>query len=827
MADIDLPAWTIRPNWKGGILERLSWLTDVLTSSYGVEQRRSLRLSPRRSFEVDFTCDGNERTYLDLWLHRFGAQSFMLPLWHDKATLSEAVAVGATDIPIDTENREFEAGGLAIILGDAFMWDKVEVEAVAPDSITVSAGGVTRAWPAGTTVHPLRRARLAKESKLSALSSAVGTAKLAFDLDQSSDLADEGEWDSTYGDYPLLTQEPNWREKVDVDFQRMVDELDNEHGLVHVADDAGRAFTLQTHGWMLRGRSEQAAFRQLLYRLRGKAGAIWVPTFQRDLLLSQSALATDEQIDIRRVGYEATGGAVSGRRHILIDGSVTAQIDGTDAAPSDGEERLTLAAPLGSDIEAGAFASFLDTCRLAHDDIEILHHTDSDGAAECNLSFRAFRDERTEDVVIDYRIPASVKSTANCGAPAEGDSCVPGLDDGSSGGPSDGTDADPDEITGGGDPYDHALVEFDLTDMPDAQFARFTAVLAAPPETDSGTASDDGVFFSEIIFFPTLFGGSEVGPDSDTYYASLRVDLTALPAFEPVDIRIYAYVNTFTVWGGDGMEYGAETQQECLGTAYVGSLTRDYDGMDPETPDAILAAPTLLKLKSAYSGAANLERIIATFPELEGHTVNYSTNALQNVMDTFFQWRSDESLWREVETVTVSPATDPNAFIVYPLRNPEVYTYVPGYGPGGPSPPLVEEYALTRMPADGGGSSSVTIGGVQYDAFPSTNAETGLGFVLNGHNAAYYMPTWRYAVGRQATIRGIAVRGENPWTDASLRPNSGAFVNTWRWESPSLYPDRLPMPTIDSVEVPAGTSAELIGTVTIDRQTGNITFTGA
>jgi hypothetical protein len=42
------------PNWKNGITETLEWLSDVLRNSYGAEQVRALRLSPRRTFEVTF-----------------------------------------------------------------------------------------------------------------------------------------------------------------------------------------------------------------------------------------------------------------------------------------------------------------------------------------------------------------------------------------------------------------------------------------------------------------------------------------------------------------------------------------------------------------------------------------------------------------------------------------------------------------------------------------------------------------------------------------------------------------------------------------------------
>jgi hypothetical protein len=83
IADADLPVWTIKPNWANGIRETLSWLTDVLASTYGPEQRRALRLSPRREFEMTFNPIDAVRSYFDLWLHRMGSFEFMVPLFHD------------------------------------------------------------------------------------------------------------------------------------------------------------------------------------------------------------------------------------------------------------------------------------------------------------------------------------------------------------------------------------------------------------------------------------------------------------------------------------------------------------------------------------------------------------------------------------------------------------------------------------------------------------------------------------------------------------------------------------------------------------------------
>jgi hypothetical protein len=107
------------------------------------------------------------------------------------------------------------------------------------------------------------------------------------------------------------------------------------------------------------------------------------------------------------------------------------QVTGLGAEPSPAEEHLNLLAAAGTPLSAGTFGSFMDTCRLASDDIEIMHHTDTDGAAECNLSFRSFRDERTIPDAISSSIPVATQLSTLCGAPAAEESgCVPTFETG-------------------------------------------------------------------------------------------------------------------------------------------------------------------------------------------------------------------------------------------------------------------------------------------------------------------------------------------------------------------------------------------------------------
>lgn len=849
--DIELPLWSIRPNWREPIVEKLEWLTGVVPSTNGVEQRIAYRLSPRRSFEMLFNPIDDVRSYFDLWLHRMGSTEFMVPLFHDAGRLSVFIADGSTFIPFDTTNREFVVGGLAMLMGDdPHSYDKLEVLAISDEGITVAPGNVTRAWGKGATVHALRRTRISQESLLAALTSRVGACTLQFELNQANDIADEGEWGELYNGYPILLDRPNRRETIDLNFERNSMVLDNDHGLRALLDDAGRAFTVQTHNRMIRGRADHMAFRQFLYRLRGQQGGIWVPTFNRDLKLSRPRLAGDAMLDVKKIGYNYTGGAVSGRRHVLLPGDTATEITGTSGAPTTAEERLVLAAPLAEPLEAGAFASFMDTCRLAGDSVEITHHTDTDGVAECVLGFRAFLDERVPPAVLSIPIPSALKTNDSCGDVPQGDeaSCVPDFppEDNSGNGGGGGGDSGP-----GGLLYDWALIEIGIPAMPDGRVYYSARMLSPPIDPpiepydwpEMGFITYDGAWSGEYRADPVLafpFGGEDdlASVADDTQQMSLRVDLRSLPSLAPIQIGIYGRIEPIYEAGGTGLKDGV--QGEIVGSDFYGVLTHDYSANEGAlTPANILAAPKLLRIKSSYNGFGR-ERLIATYPELnlESLPYEYTFGGYGNSWQVDFQYGSfynpvtnenDPPEWRHFYGTTLN---DPNAFLgIYPNVTDPAYVNETEYYPGS----TVIRKTTTTGSSNFLGPSPTIDNVTHFDTPPQgdkQNAE-----IMGGDGITLYSPTWRFSIPRTSTIKAKAVKGANPW-DRAVEHTTSRPDQSYTWENSAAYPTRLALTSLGSVTVPAADredddspygnfGLQFIGTVTISRTTGAISFNPA
>lgn len=409
----DLPTWTFRPDWSKEVIERLEWRTEILGSITGAEQAIATRYAPRRSVEARFLCEGAERTYLSLTMQRAGSSEFLVPLWFHSARLTAPVAAAATLIPCDTVNREFRAGDHALLVGeDAFGGETVEILSVAAGSLTLLTGTVGE-WPAGTRLHPLRTARFDRAS-LAAQTSRVGETSLRFLIDADNDVDGGAETFTLYQGLPVLTQQPNWVQALTQDFEWLRDDHDSKTGLRVIADTAGRAFVSTRYGLMLCGRAEQQAFRDLLYRLRGRQKPVWIPSHMQDMVVADAASSGATALEVGRVGLTELGGVSDDIAHLLIGSDLAVSWSDLAVPSSADREKLTLTAPLTRDVAAGEKIRLLNLSRLDQDTVTIRHETDSDGVATVALSWKAFDGSRSGVAAGDYPIAVTAMTVGGC-----------------------------------------------------------------------------------------------------------------------------------------------------------------------------------------------------------------------------------------------------------------------------------------------------------------------------------------------------------------------------------------------------------------------------
>jgi hypothetical protein len=390
-------AWAFAPNWSDGITETLAWLTDLLGSESMVEQRRALRVTPRREWVAASYVEGRERQLLDLMLFGWGARAWAVPVWPDVQLISAPLALGALHIPCATEDLDFAVGGLAMLRGEsAFDFEVVEIEDIATGGIDL-VRPTQRAWLAGSRLYPVRSARLVEEPTRTRLTDALQSVEVRFRADEAC------EWPALmpatlYRGRPVLEQRPDEVEEITASYARLLAELDNDSALPLATDVAGRAMPIQRHRWLGMGRAERSAYRSLMYALRGRQVAVWVPTHADDLRLAAPVGSAAMTIDIAWVGYTRFGQQKPGRRDIrveLTDGTALHRRIQESTELGGDVERLTLDAALGLDValaDVGRIC-WMTLCRLDSDSVEIHHVTDSEGVAQSGVMFRGVRDD--------------------------------------------------------------------------------------------------------------------------------------------------------------------------------------------------------------------------------------------------------------------------------------------------------------------------------------------------------------------------------------------------------------------------------------------------
>jgi len=429
MAIPDIPVFSFRVNREEPFEENVSFLTDVMRSREGNEQRRKLRLTPRRSFDVDLLLTANERTYWDLFNHGLGPRDILCPLYWETVKVGPLTEDYTDRIEFDTtfSDWSYQEGGAAIIMRDnALVYELVEIASVDAAGVDL-VDPVTASWPRGTKFIPLRRGKLDSAGDLSGITAAVAKVTARLVLKEENPWTPAEDDSLEYLDLPVFLTEPNWIDNLATDLNREIAVWDNQVGQSVETFPLNRLMVGQEHRWFLPGREALAGFRDLIYRHSGRQGAFWLPTFKADLRLAAVAGSGATQIVVENVGYGLMNGPRDGREHIAIKhsaGTICRKVLAVLPGDTPETEKLGLDAPLGLALSPGQARriSFLDTARFDSDEFTLTHHGGIDSLHETSARFRTFRNTRVPPAILIGETPTGVMSDTECGTPSD-DAC--------------------------------------------------------------------------------------------------------------------------------------------------------------------------------------------------------------------------------------------------------------------------------------------------------------------------------------------------------------------------------------------------------------------
>lgn len=282
------PVFSFLPNWAGGVLERIEYLTEIFSSETDEEQRRSMRRFPRRSIEAQFLRANNQRAALATWLAGVGRRVCRVPLWFEQYRPEGGLSVGQTQIDVeDLALREFtdssypEGGEILVIDRHPGLWEVATIASrIGGASRIILAEGLTRDWSPGVRIVPLRRARVLDVAQVGNVTDRVATAAIRFSLVDPSTF-----WTPAWGRCsPLFWFPVNRADEIATDLEWPAATItDNETGRIQVDDEVGQfrvATRVQMH---LKGRARLVAYRRFLAAARGRCVRFWQPSLTADL----------------------------------------------------------------------------------------------------------------------------------------------------------------------------------------------------------------------------------------------------------------------------------------------------------------------------------------------------------------------------------------------------------------------------------------------------------------------------------------------------------------------------------------------------------------
>lgn len=384
--------WPFNVDWSQSVIETLAWATDILRSPTGAEQRRALRLAPRRGFSALYKLQGRERQLLESLLVGWGARNFAVPLPWDVQWLATEIEAETSRVPCDTVGFDFEEGGLVMLYIDAFHWEVAQIAVIDGTGLDTERP-LQNAWRRGTKIYPVRSANLVAQPELLRYHDQASEFEISFTV------LDVCDWPAAmpaaeYDGYPVLETRPEESRELTHSFARLLLELDNGSNAPRRTDTADRGFDLREHRELVEGVEAQDAFRQLLYALRGRQVPLWVPTWASDFTLNAIVTVSATVLQVENVGFARFVNGRPERSRIrieLLDGTTWYRTITGAAELNDDAEQLQIDTSLGQQVapEQVRLISYLVLCRLDSDAVEIEHETDT--VARSNLMFRGVK----------------------------------------------------------------------------------------------------------------------------------------------------------------------------------------------------------------------------------------------------------------------------------------------------------------------------------------------------------------------------------------------------------------------------------------------------
>lgn len=294
----------LKPATKGYSFKK-RWMTTMLISINGDEQRSAIFTWPRRSIEMNILpSNAGDLNYLKRILFKSLHLSWGFPFWQDRTTLTAQASSGQKNLAVVSTNyRNFEVGTLCLLFSSRSSYEVGKIASFTPTGI-VLVDNLSTTWPVGTEVYPLMKAKIQAQQEIGLRTPSIGNIQIVAMEDYDGEITRHTPSISgfpTYSSIPVFNLRPR-AEKLKQMLYHPYDYLSFFGKSQNESNWDETSLPLEGE-YILLGRSNIWAFMDFFDYHKGRWGNFWLPTWEKDIVVNTPFGSGDSVLTIDPISY--------------------------------------------------------------------------------------------------------------------------------------------------------------------------------------------------------------------------------------------------------------------------------------------------------------------------------------------------------------------------------------------------------------------------------------------------------------------------------------------------------------------------------------------
>ncbi|MDF2394862.1 hypothetical protein GWQ44_04890 [Pseudomonas sp. 3MA1] len=288
--------WSMQPKL------RHSYLTEVIESWNGSEQRISLRDQPRLSATYQYGLADADQYLFSSLVGNFSGQ-YLVPIWPMQSEIAEPVARFDSKAVV-TDLSAWVVPGCRVMLSDADTWEICVVASVAGGEVMFS-DLVKKNYRSGSRIVPISQAWISEDVSSTTHGMDVEVTGASFDFDEVELHRPEPVDDFTiFNGRRVLDVRPDRSKDCTLQYKRLRETLDPSTGRRYIHDRVQGAVKYLQYSWRFFGQIFRKRFDDFAELERGAQGEFYIESPLVAMQLAKDVEASTLEIIIVQANYK-------------------------------------------------------------------------------------------------------------------------------------------------------------------------------------------------------------------------------------------------------------------------------------------------------------------------------------------------------------------------------------------------------------------------------------------------------------------------------------------------------------------------------------------